>query len=415
MASLLLLLSPLRSSDVALLTTLLPHFALRRRRCLALVWIRCSFDAAERRLAGARDRAVEAAALRPAAVPLRYRPAAWGPPPASTLRDDDDDAAADADADAAGLYAEQLSGTAFTAPRTRNLRTWLYRIRPSVTHEPFQPTFTPTSILGDFRCVRACVHACCCWSLWRACGCAQTTRVAHPPPVLERDAGFLICMLKSCACQPLLSSVAEQRGDVLTTPNQLRWGALPLPPALDEQHGTGNGSGGGIEGGAPADFVHGMHTFCGAGSAATKSGYAVHMYTANQCMLDSCLVRGPRENARAPFALLTEPAAVSPGQHGRRHAHCSSAWGIAHYVRDGQDACGGGRDSGDAARHSVLGRSAGPRCSRVRAGDFQGPLCATGQRSHRSERCAWHAVIHVEHDKDPGFDVDARSLCAFQG
>ena len=31
-----------------------------------------------------------------------------------------------------GLYAEQLSGTAFTAPRDHNKRSWLYRIRPSV-------------------------------------------------------------------------------------------------------------------------------------------------------------------------------------------------------------------------------------------------------------------------------------------
>ena len=31
-----------------------------------------------------------------------------------------------------GLYAEQVSGTAFTAPRAGNRRTWFYRIRPSV-------------------------------------------------------------------------------------------------------------------------------------------------------------------------------------------------------------------------------------------------------------------------------------------
>lgn len=37
-----------------------------------------------------------------------------------------------------GLYAEQLSGTAFTAPRFANRRSWLYRIRPSVLHKPFQ-------------------------------------------------------------------------------------------------------------------------------------------------------------------------------------------------------------------------------------------------------------------------------------
>ncbi|MGC2211185.1 MAG: homogentisate 1,2-dioxygenase [Candidatus Korobacteraceae bacterium] len=36
-----------------------------------------------------------------------------------------------------GLYAEQLSGTAFTAPRALNRRTWVYRIRPSVMHKPY--------------------------------------------------------------------------------------------------------------------------------------------------------------------------------------------------------------------------------------------------------------------------------------
>lgn len=36
-----------------------------------------------------------------------------------------------------GLYAEKLSGTAFTAPRHENQQTWLYRILPSASHEPF--------------------------------------------------------------------------------------------------------------------------------------------------------------------------------------------------------------------------------------------------------------------------------------
>jgi homogentisate 1,2-dioxygenase len=36
-----------------------------------------------------------------------------------------------------GLYAEQLSGTAFTAPRAHNRRSWLYRIRPAAVHQPF--------------------------------------------------------------------------------------------------------------------------------------------------------------------------------------------------------------------------------------------------------------------------------------
>ncbi|WP_345294530.1 homogentisate 1,2-dioxygenase [Luteimonas vadosa] len=38
-----------------------------------------------------------------------------------------------------GLYAEQLSGTAFTAPRGENRRSWLYRIRPAAVHGTFSP------------------------------------------------------------------------------------------------------------------------------------------------------------------------------------------------------------------------------------------------------------------------------------
>ncbi|WP_419993689.1 homogentisate 1,2-dioxygenase [Streptomyces boninensis] len=36
-----------------------------------------------------------------------------------------------------GLYAEQLSGAAFTEPRAHNRRSWLYRIRPSAAHPPY--------------------------------------------------------------------------------------------------------------------------------------------------------------------------------------------------------------------------------------------------------------------------------------
>ena len=43
-----------------------------------------------------------------------------------------------------GLYAEQLSGSPFTAPRGTNERSWLYRIRPSVQHAPkFKKTALP--------------------------------------------------------------------------------------------------------------------------------------------------------------------------------------------------------------------------------------------------------------------------------
>jgi homogentisate 1,2-dioxygenase len=38
-----------------------------------------------------------------------------------------------------GLYAEQLSGSSFTAPRHENKRSWLYRMRPSAEHPPYRP------------------------------------------------------------------------------------------------------------------------------------------------------------------------------------------------------------------------------------------------------------------------------------
>ncbi|HEY8612972.1 MAG TPA: homogentisate 1,2-dioxygenase, partial [Roseomonas sp.] len=52
-----------------------------------------------------------------------------------------------------GLYAEQLSGSPFTAPRTTNERSWLYRIRPTVAH------------WGSFEKVDA--------GLWRTAPCAE--------------------------------------------------------------------------------------------------------------------------------------------------------------------------------------------------------------------------------------------------
>jgi homogentisate 1,2-dioxygenase len=50
-----------------------------------------------------------------------------------------------------GLYAEQLSGTAFTAPRADNRRSWLYRLRPSAEHPPYRsyegaPHFTAAAL-----------------------------------------------------------------------------------------------------------------------------------------------------------------------------------------------------------------------------------------------------------------------------
>lgn len=48
-----------------------------------------------------------------------------------------------------GLYAEQFSGTAFTAPRHASRRSWLYRIRPAALHGAFRP-LAHTGLVGRF-------------------------------------------------------------------------------------------------------------------------------------------------------------------------------------------------------------------------------------------------------------------------
>ncbi len=48
-----------------------------------------------------------------------------------------------------GLYAEQLTGTAFTAPRHANRHAWLYRIRPGAVHGRFE-AFDQPAFHNDF-------------------------------------------------------------------------------------------------------------------------------------------------------------------------------------------------------------------------------------------------------------------------
>lgn len=59
-----------------------------------------------------------------------------------------------------GLYAEQLSGSPFTAPRASNERSWLYRIRPTVRH------------IGRFRKANV--------GLWRTAPCAEAELPISP-------------------------------------------------------------------------------------------------------------------------------------------------------------------------------------------------------------------------------------------
>ncbi|KAI9019683.1 homogentisate 1,2-dioxygenase-like protein [Hyaloraphidium curvatum] len=113
-----------------------------------------------------------------------------------------------------GLYAEQLSGTAFTVGRHENLRSWLYRIRPSVCQSHFTPLAYP-------RCVPA-----------------------NPPP--------------------LVSEFAPSLPYVVATPEHSRFPPFPLPKKGDPE--------------ADLDFWEGLRTVCGVGSASNKIGLAVHVY-----------------------------------------------------------------------------------------------------------------------------------------
>ncbi|WP_272798494.1 homogentisate 1,2-dioxygenase [Sphingobium sp. AntQ-1] len=106
-----------------------------------------------------------------------------------------------------GLYAEQFSATAFTAPRHENRRSWLYRMRPSAGHGPFLP-YDRDSLLRS-------------------------------GPFDERPA----------------------------SPNRLRWNPLDMPAE-------------------PTDFIDGLVTYAGNGDAATGAGCGIHLYAANQSMVD---------------------------------------------------------------------------------------------------------------------------------
>lgn len=77
-----------------------------------------------------------------------------------------------------GLYAEQLSGSAFTEPRADNRRSWLYRIRPSAAH-PRSPAPT-TDTCAPPRSPRPCPTR---------TGCAGT-RCPSPPAGTDWLAGL---------------------------------------------------------------------------------------------------------------------------------------------------------------------------------------------------------------------------------
>ena len=137
-----------------------------------------------------------------------------------------------------GLYAEQLNGTGFTAPRADNQRTWLYRVRPSAQRRAFAP-LAHSLVTGTFEIAPE-VNLC---------------------------------------------------------------GFAPLPLADD-----------------PRDFIDGLVTLCGAGSASARRGYAFHLYAANRSMDSRALYNADGDLVLIPergtLTLATElgPLVVAPGQ-----------------------------------------------------------------------------------------------------
>lgn len=129
-----------------------------------------------------------------------------------------------------GLYAEQLSGSAFTAPRNENVRTWLYRKLPSAVHKPFE-IYEGSKYLTQN------------WD-------EQTPNPNQVHILTEFATNLNILLIKNL---------------------QMRWKPFDIPGA-DKKGVT---------------FVEGLHTVCGAGDTRTRHGLAIHIYLCNISMEDS--------------------------------------------------------------------------------------------------------------------------------
>ena len=109
---------------------------------------------------------------------------------------------------------------------------WLYRMRPSVCHEPFVP---------------------------------------HSQPTLTRS------------YSPSTSSHASASEVAQITPNQLRWSPFDIPSATTTTT-SASGSSAPTSTSTPTkevDFVDGLASICGAGDPAMRHGLGIHIYAAN--------------------------------------------------------------------------------------------------------------------------------------
>ncbi|KAJ2899479.1 homogentisate -dioxygenase [Zalerion maritima] len=144
-----------------------------------------------------------------------------------------------------GLYAEKLSGTAFTAPRGENKQTWLYRILPSCGHPPFAA----------------------------AAAAAAAEDLEGDERGDGKSGGKLLKELHSDKLQYL--------------PNQIRWDPFELPSAGGAQEGD-NGEEEEEEeeegGGQCPDFASGLRPLGGAGDPRMKDGLGIYIYVVGRDM-----------------------------------------------------------------------------------------------------------------------------------
>ncbi len=132
--------------------------------------------------------------------------------------------------------------------------------------------------------------------------------------------------------------------DAPTSPNQLRWDPLPLPTA-------------------PTDFVDGLFTMAGNGSAGVAAGCGIHVYAANRSMQGRFFYDADGE-------LLIVP------QQGR----------AAHRHRAGRARSRAAGDRRDSARHPLPRRTAGRRSARLRLRELRRRAAPARPRPDRLER-----------------------------
>lgn len=146
-----------------------------------------------------------------------------------------------------GLYTEQISGTAFTKPRSaHNKRTWLYRIQPSVVgSSSSMPSSSPPTQPNDANQQEEQKEQ-------------QSSQSGIPPPPPQSSTSRRHCYFGHAApheCEPVV--------------DPLRW--FPPPPPASMIFSESNRA-------RRITFVEGCRLMCHGGSVEQKHGLAIYMY-----------------------------------------------------------------------------------------------------------------------------------------